>query len=463
MRKFSILFVFFLQIWTWGDDRPLANGLKAPGDQPEFKTVDDLDEETRNQIYADIAKNEEKAQAAKKGDDKEKAWSVEDLDEDTKRQIEEQIHAEDDVVKHQKRGHRRRKNRRKAEAEERAAKIAAGIDPDEEERLRLEEEQRLKEEREKPKVYPFPWPKLGECMDLESIGERYCMPKFMFVGASHAGTTALYATINQHPAISVRKKEPRWFGSHQRKDLGDYDLYLRTIMSTQQDDWQTAGDFSISLLADPVAPEQVKKYLPGIKIIMMLREPGEHCWSTTLYQERHFFKKNPVPRYREGETEPCPREALPHYHSRLDIGRYTNSCEQPDQYVGGIKRWREHFPEEDILILSSEEFSSEPVAVMRKIEKFLDLDPFEEYEPRRLNIHVLGQYEKRVMPSDRRAFFDRCFANTTDQVEELTGQKFYWRPEERTHWYKKDSNTLDWSRKADKKLYSKKPERKEEL
>lgn len=104
-------------------------------------------------------------------------------------------------------------------------------------------------------------------------------PDFFIVGAPRCGTTSLHSYLEQHPEISIPAKDVYFFGSDllshplpAMKKVKTEEQYLEYFMGRNE---RLLGERSVWLLYSERAAEEIKKFVPQAKIIIMLRNPIE--------------------------------------------------------------------------------------------------------------------------------------------------------------------------------------------
>jgi hypothetical protein len=117
------------------------------------------------------------------------------------------------------------------------------------------------------------------------------MPNFLVIGANKAGTTSLHNYLKQHPEIYMsRLKEPSFFSLEGKtidrsqrdfasaiNNLEDYQALFKKASK-----YKAIGESSTSYLCNPQAPECIKKYIPNVKLIAILRHPAERAYSNYI-------------------------------------------------------------------------------------------------------------------------------------------------------------------------------------
>ena len=117
---------------------------------------------------------------------------------------------------------------------------------------------------------------------------------FFIVGAPKAGTTSLYHYLNEHPQVEMSlQKEPNYFSD---KAIQSQDLYYNKNRIDTEEKYNRLfnfqkkdvifGEGSVSYLFYPAVAQEIKKYNPIAKIIIMLRNPVDRAFSHYLMDFR---------------------------------------------------------------------------------------------------------------------------------------------------------------------------------
>ena len=118
------------------------------------------------------------------------------------------------------------------------------------------------------------------------------LPNFLVVGANKAGTTSLHEFLKQHPQILMSPiKEPMFFvwvdreiPDDSRGRLARRKATINNIEAYKQlfkggENYTAIGESSTAYMTNPSVPEKVKKHVPDMKIIAILRNPIERAYS----------------------------------------------------------------------------------------------------------------------------------------------------------------------------------------
>ena len=124
-----------------------------------------------------------------------------------------------------------------------------------------------------------------------------------------------------------------------------------------------------------MAPARVRDFNKDMKLIAILRDPVDRAFSHYQHERRNGKEKLSFEEAVAAESErlashrPLLRQA-PYYYSYnhhhfsyLDRGRYGHY----------LKVWLDHFPGEQMLVLSAEDMFADPNCVVNEVFSFLDL------------------------------------------------------------------------------------------
>ncbi len=200
------------------------------------------------------------------------------------------------------------------------------------------------------------------------------MPDFFIVGHPKSGTTALYEMLRRHPQIFMPDlKEPRFFASDLRARFQPrgsdvfpetLDDYLALFAPARPE--QRVGEASPSYLRSHVAAAAIADAQPAARIIAILREPASFLRSLhlELVQDR-VERETDLRRALAAETVAPGGES-----GGQPLLRYTDRV----AYVEQLRRFRAHFPAEQVLVLVYDDFRADNEATVRRVLRFLEVD-----------------------------------------------------------------------------------------
>src|SRR5262249_6973540 len=110
------------------------------------------------------------------------------------------------------------------------------------------------------------------------------LPSFLIVGAERCGTTSLYHTLRLHPAVfgtTMHKQEVHFFDTKYHRGLAWYQshfpLRVRVRLAAHGMAPQTF-EASPYYMFHPLAPERIYRDLPGVKLLVLVRDPVERAY-----------------------------------------------------------------------------------------------------------------------------------------------------------------------------------------
>ncbi|UCD43245.1 MAG: sulfotransferase [Chloroflexota bacterium] len=208
-------------------------------------------------------------------------------------------------------------------------------------------------------------------MSSEGNDTNLRFPDFIIAGAMKCGTTSLHNILSTHPKIFIPDREIHFFdiddlsqhpdffmysnGAWYYPNLeNDFEKYLNWYGAffSSKDGTYVIGEDSTTYLASQKAPERIRRLIPNVKIIIMLRDPATRTYS--------------------------------HYWHLLRTGRATYSFEdsltlmagnliQRSLYKKQIQNYLNYFDRENIYFIIFEDFIQNIQRVVDEVCKFLNV------------------------------------------------------------------------------------------
>lgn len=201
------------------------------------------------------------------------------------------------------------------------------------------------------------------------------MPNFLIIGTAKAGTTALYQHLKQHPQIYMSPvKEPAFFATEDEKlnvcSPSGKSSYLFSSIEAYQELFRGAsnekaiGEASTVYLYSSKAAERIKRCIPDVKLIVILRNPVERAYAQFLHSCREGFE--PLADF---------AQALQEEESRIsNKWRTVFHYKQRGFYYLHLKRYLNIFEPSQIQIYLYEDFNANPDSVIQDVFSFLGVD-----------------------------------------------------------------------------------------
>ncbi len=202
------------------------------------------------------------------------------------------------------------------------------------------------------------------------------MPDFFIVGHSKSGTTALYEMLRAHPQIYLPEmKEPIFFAPELPREAHRYrapetiEEYLALFAAAGPE--QRVGEASASYLRSPEAAARIAMARPDARIVAILREPASFLRSFHLQcVQAHYETERDLGRALALEPERRKGRRLPRRSLWPQELLYSDHV----RYVEQLRRFGEHFPPEQMLVLIYDDFRADNEATVRRVLRFLDVD-----------------------------------------------------------------------------------------
>ncbi|EAQ96643.1 sulfotransferase family protein [Congregibacter litoralis] len=206
---------------------------------------------------------------------------------------------------------------------------------------------------------------------------------FIIIGAQKCATTTLFELLRQHPEVSMPlEKEVPFF--HQREcDAAAWSAFADQYYPEGEN--KTWGKASPQYMADEAIPARIAALMPGTRLIAVLRDPIDRSRS----HFRMALRRNTETRsFDEAMRDRLTPEALE--TARQGTAPTHRNGYEPEgefylawsEYGRILTRYRQHFSEEQMLILYTDELENDPRGVLTRVLKFLDLGT--DFQPRGL-------------------------------------------------------------------------------
>jgi hypothetical protein len=201
------------------------------------------------------------------------------------------------------------------------------------------------------------------------------LPSFLLVGGQRCGTTSLFEALAQHPAVRrpPGRKGIHYFDVSYHRGMAWYRGHFPVALRPAE---AITGESSPYYMFHPLAAERIARDLPGVKLVVALRDPVERAYSAHAHEFARGYETEPFERAIEKEPERLRGEAqrlsadptatshAHRHHAYLARGRYVGQLERLESLVG---RARMH-------VVDSGAFFASPEPVFAGLLEFLGLD-----------------------------------------------------------------------------------------
>jgi hypothetical protein len=193
---------------------------------------------------------------------------------------------------------------------------------------------------------------------------------FLVIGAQKCGTTSLHMYLRAHPRLYLPpQKEVNFFSTDEKFGRG-VDWYLRTYFGMSRG--RISGEVSPQYMYCLAAPVRICKVFPNIKLIAVLRNPIDRCFSHYRMMVRRglesrsfkaviFDLSTKTIEFPFSKSDQLPIKETNLY---LEIGNYSEM----------LAKYAKHFSRDNFFLLSLEALSSRPAQILSSIYSFLGVD-----------------------------------------------------------------------------------------
>lgn len=207
------------------------------------------------------------------------------------------------------------------------------------------------------------------------------LPDFIIIGANKAGTTSIANYLNLNPKVKISEvKEPMFFSStpstvHASKEEASLALPFVTITlddysrmyENHEASAQVFGEASTAYLALPQASATlIKKVVPQVKIIAILREPVSRAVSAYKMCFGNGIEKR--------SFSQVVRDSKNHITILKNHG--VKEYIRNGLYAQLLGPYFQFFDRSQLLILNYDYLKNQPQAFMEKISTFIGVDYF---------------------------------------------------------------------------------------
>ena len=208
---------------------------------------------------------------------------------------------------------------------------------------------------------------------------------FMIVGAQRCGTTALARFLSRHPGLAMSSpKEVHLFdGANYSSDWTPEEIDARYRRAfTEGSGGRFRGEATPVYLFFPEIAPELRRYHPGLKLIVLLRDPVERAISSYYFQKHRGKERRPL--WLALLLEPL---RLRRRHNPRASGSLTRVCayRRRGLYSLQLRNLYRSFDREQVLIVRTGDLAQHHPAVLRRVFAFLGVDEEVRVAPERVH------------------------------------------------------------------------------
>jgi Sulfotransferase domain len=271
----------------------------------------------------------------------------------------------------------------------------------------------------------------GLVMAGRPVSQMRLLPGFLIVGAERCGTTSMFHVLKQHPAVfgtAVRKQEVHFFDVAYGRGLTWYQSQfpLRAVagLTARRVGAAPVGfESSPYYMFHPLAPERIHRDLPGVRLLVLLRDPVERTYSAHANHVGHGLETEPFERALELEDSRLEGEAErivadPAYTS---YSHRHHSYRTRGHYIDQLEHLERVFGRDRILVIDSDDFFADPHPAYQRVLEFLGLPAFPAtFTPQNAR-------PRAPMPASLRAALEEHFRPYDERLAVWLGREPSWR------------------------------------
>ncbi len=232
---------------------------------------------------------------------------------------------------------------------------------------------------------------------------------FVLAGAQKSGTTALHYFLSKHPKITMGDQQEIHFFDNDALFASDVDYDELHKHYPPLAPSSIAGDCTPSYIYHEPAARRIWKYNPGIKLLVLLRNPVDRAfahWNMQRFRGREPLDFFDAVREEKTRIAGAPPSEVRRF-AYVDRGFYGKQ----------LARLFKFFPREQVKTVKFEEFRDSQRETLTSIFSFLGLEPLRSVRSKDRNI---VPYE-RAMNWEEKVFLYNLFAEDIAKVEQLLG------------------------------------------
>jgi hypothetical protein len=264
-----------------------------------------------------------------------------------------------------------------------------------------------------------------------SAGQRV-LPTFLIVGAQRCGTTTLWRSLREHPAVLTPLLGIKGVHHHDLTHPAGAAHYRAHFPTRRQrdrvadrfDGRVAIGEASPYYLFHPAVPARIAATTPDVRILILLRDPVDRALSHYHHMVLEGHESAPTfelaialeeerlhGEHERLSTDPTAVSRHHLHHAYLARGRYAEQLE----------RYRNVFADEQLLVLPTDALRRDPDRSLRRVTDHLGIAPL---PPARSNLHVNAGRYPPMDPRTRRAL-ERYFRRSDEQLFDRLGERWW--------------------------------------
>ena len=266
------------------------------------------------------------------------------------------------------------------------------------------------------------------------IGPFHILPDFLILAPGACGTTSmleLYLRSNEH-ILPSKINEIFYFNIKHTNSINWYKVLfpsiftkkIRSISGKKTLTCEATGSY----ILDPHAPKRIKKIIPDVKFIVMLRNPTDRTLSNYKRRIRNRKETRSFEEAIEYEQNHFKKEFQEYQKDENAIALYPfSSYLARSRYAEYIENWLRYFPKERFLFINSNDYFKDPLKEYNRILEFLGLALHHPNIKGKRGISPPGLFDNIPTKPETIEFLRNYFQPWNEKLFNLIGVKYDWK------------------------------------
>lgn len=246
------------------------------------------------------------------------------------------------------------------------------------------------------------------------------LPDFLIGGAARSGTTWLHHTLELHPDLYMARPwppEPQFFYRNDRYELGIE--YYSSTWFANTGEASFLGEKSTAYMESADAANRIKKHLPDVKILFLLREPIDRAYSNYLWTRTNGMETGDFLTALRLEDE-----RLSNLAGNL---RYVRPYAYYERglYADFLQIYIDIFGAKQVLCLRYDDIQRNPKKLITRVHEFLGVE-IRPQDATGVGVVNTANGEGDTLPDEARRLLDKRYAEPNERLVSLLGNEFRW-------------------------------------